>query len=172
MIDIPVFETERLILRGAKPADLEVFVEFCASERSQYNGGPADRNEAWRGMATMIGHWELRGYGMWWAEEKATGKTAGRFGIWNPEGWLEAEVGWTVFDGFEGKGIAFEGAFAARAYAYKHQGFKTLTSVIAPQNKRSIDLAKRLGATFDQEWTSPSGKPSHIYRHPAPEALQ
>lgn len=172
MISIPVIETERLLLRGAKSEDFDVFADFCASDRSKYNGGRADRNEAWRVFAMIIGHWELLGYGLWWAEEKATGKVAGRFGLWNPEGWLEAEVGWTVFDGFEGKGLAYEGALAARKYAYDRMGFTTLTSVIAPKNTRSIKLAERLDATFEKEWTSPSGKPSLIYRHPSKEALQ
>lgn len=171
-MNIPTLETERLIMRGAKSEDFETFADFCASDRSKYNGGPADRNDAWRGFAMMIGHWELRGYGMWWAEEKSTGAVAGRFGLWNPEGWLEAEVGWSVFDGFEGKGIAYEGSLAARAYAYEHMGFTTLTSVIAPENTRSIKLAERLGATFEKEWTSPSGKSALIYRHPSKETLQ
>ena len=40
-----------------------------------------DRTEAWRQMASMVGHWQLRGYGQWVVEEKATGRFADRLGF-------------------------------------------------------------------------------------------
>jgi hypothetical protein len=29
------------------------------------DGTPADRAATWRALAGMLGHWQLRGYGMW-----------------------------------------------------------------------------------------------------------
>jgi RimJ/RimL family protein N-acetyltransferase len=69
---IPVIETERLRLRGWRLDDAEPFARFYAdAEASRFVGGPADYGAAWRLMAMEAGHWVLRGYGMWVAEEKA-----------------------------------------------------------------------------------------------------
>jgi RimJ/RimL family protein N-acetyltransferase len=166
MIDIPVLETERLIMRGHLDSDFEPFAKFTASERSKGVGGPSSRAEAWRATAVMIGHWHLRGYGMWWREEKETGRAVGRVGLWNPEGWPAPELGWVIYEQFEGKGMAYEAAFAARDYAYTTLKWPTLISLITDGNARSIALAHRLGAKHDGTWTSPSGKAAQIYSHP------
>ncbi len=45
------------------------------------------RDEAWRNMALVLGHWQLRGFGLWAVEDRASGLLAGRVGCWRPEGW-------------------------------------------------------------------------------------
>ena len=164
--DVPVLTTDRLTLRAPQPADFEAFAAFYASDRSRGAGGPLDRPAAWRGFAAEIGHWVIHGYGNWIVEVTETGKAVGQVGFWNPEGWSEVEIGWTMYQGSEGKGYAFEAAMAARAYAYDALGWGPLTSVIAPGNTRSEALAARLGARPERDWTSPSGKPAVIWRHP------
>ena len=37
-------------------------------------------------MAAFLGHWELRGYGLWAVEERSSQKFIGRIGLLNPEG--------------------------------------------------------------------------------------
>lgn len=170
MIEIPVLETERLILRGHQDTDFEPFAKFSASERSKSVGGPGTRAEAWRATAAMIGHWYLRGYGMWWLEEKETGRAVGRVGLWNPEGWPAPELGWVIYDKFEGKGMGYEAAVAARDYAYDTLKWPMLISLITESNDRSVALAHRMGAKLDGNWTSPSGHVAQIYTHPDPEA--
>jgi len=53
---------------------------FSEPEVTRYlgDGKPLDRREAWRSMAFHVGHWALRGYGMWAVEEKASGRLVGR----------------------------------------------------------------------------------------------
>lgn len=168
----PRFETPRLILRGPELPDVEPFITFSADEvRSQGFGYIPQRDEAWRWFALNIGHWHIHGYGYLTIEDKETGKPAGICGIWNPEGWPEPEIGWVVFEGFEGKGIAFEAALAVRQWAYSDLGFTTLTSNIVPDNTRSIALAKRLGASFEREYDNVQMGLDHLYRHPSPADL-
>lgn len=166
---IPTLATERLVLRGPEPGDFEPFAAYFADARSWGTGGPLDRAQAWRAFASQIGHWHLRGYGLWTVVERATGAIAGQVGFWNPEGWLEREIGWTMYPGFEGRGYAYEAAMTARDHAYRTLGWGPLTSVIAPGNDRSIRLAERMGARLERDWTTPNGKAALIYRHPAPE---
>lgn len=170
-LSIPDIETDRLILRGPALGDFDAYAEFMATDRSRMTGGPLDRAAAWRSFACENGHWMLRGYGMWTIVDKASGQIAGQTGFWNPEGWSEVELGWRLFDGFEGRGLAYEAALAARDYAYDTLGWGALTSVIAPMNDRSIRLAERMGAQLEQaDWKTPSGKTGRIYRHVDPTA--
>lgn len=89
-------ETDRLILRPFCEADLDAYSEMCAdSDVMRYIGvgQPLSRSEAWRNMAMILGHWQLRGYGLWAVEEKAGGAMIGRIGCWYPEGWPDCEIG-------------------------------------------------------------------------------
>ncbi|MFT5001070.1 MAG: RimJ/RimL family protein N-acetyltransferase, partial [Planctomycetota bacterium] len=93
------------------------------------------------------------------------GLSAGYVGLVNYEGWDEPELGWNMFEGFEGKGYAYEAAIAARDYAAQHFDLDGVISYIDPQNTRSLALAARLGATFEREGPL-MGHVCHIYRHP------
>lgn len=170
MTPIPTLETERLILRANRPEDLEPYVAFYASPRADNRGGRRDRVEAFRMLAGEAGQWQLRGYGMWAIEMKATGTYCGQAGLWHPEGWPEREVGWMVLAEHEGKGIAHEAALRARAYAWEELGWTRIVSCIRPANTRSIRLAERLGARFERAATIPGGIPTHVYVHPEPHA--
>jgi RimJ/RimL family protein N-acetyltransferase len=168
---IPVLGTERLRLRAPAAGDFEAMAAFLASERARMIGGPLDRLAAWRALAASLGHWELRGYGMWAVEEAATGAFVGQVGMFDPEGWIAAEIGWWIAPPeAEGRGFAFEAAVAARRYAYEVAGWREAFSVIHPENARSIRLAERLGCRLDREQAIPSGEMRLVFRHPEPEA--
>ncbi|NJM83815.1 MAG: GNAT family N-acetyltransferase [Tabrizicola sp.] len=161
---IPVLQTERLTLREPREADFPALLQFNDSPRTAHLGGPQPRRLVWRGFLAVIGHWALRGYG-YWSVETRDGTFIGRVGLGYHDGWPEPELGWHLFDGAEGKGYAFEAAMAARCFAYGQLGMTTLISMIAPENLRSIALARRLGARF--EHSDPGvERPFDIYRHP------
>jgi RimJ/RimL family protein N-acetyltransferase len=164
---IPVLTTERLTLGRFDMAHFEAFAAFCETERSVYLGGPTtDRREAWDSCMIHLGHWQARGYGAFFATETATGKPAGRFSLWHPITLDEPELSWLVYDGFEGKGYAEEGARAVRDWATA-RGFAPLQSLIAEANTRSVALATRLGCTAEGRHAYPSGTEVLRYRHPA-----
>lgn len=169
--DIPVIETRELILRGYREEDFEAYAGFAASPRARFVGGPKSRHDSWRSFLAAIGHWALRGYGMWIVEHRASGAVAGRVGVILNEGWDEPELAWHIYDGFEGKGLAYEACLAARAYVARHFGMPSLMSYIAPDNHRSLRLAERLQARFERE-TELLGKPCQVWRHPAEESAR
>lgn len=140
--EIPTLETERLILRAHREEDIPAEEAFFAAGRSGFVGGPLPREQVWRSVAGFLGHWALRGYGFWAIEEKASGGYAGRAGLWYPAGWPEPEIGWTLMDGYEGKGIACEAALGARRYAYEVLGWKTAISMVLG-GQRSLDRPGR-----------------------------
>lgn len=169
---IPAITTRRLVMRAPQESDFDSYAEFLASDRARYVGGPKNRDEAWRSFAAGLGHWQLRGFGMWAVEDRETGRFLGQVGLWYPEGWIVREVGWWLTSAAcEGKGYAREAAEVSRAFAYDALGWPDAYSLIDPRNAASIALAKRLGAAFIREDHTKDGVLVHVYRHPGPEAL-
>jgi RimJ/RimL family protein N-acetyltransferase len=148
-------ETERLVLRMFRESDTDAYAEMVGDpEVMRFLGGgqPVPRAEAWRNMAMVLGHWHLRGYGMWAVEEQASGELVGRVGCWRPEGWPGLEVGWTLRRRFWGRGYATEAARASVAYAFETLDQTRVISLIAPENVNSIRVAERLGEKPEGEW--------------------
>lgn len=170
---IPVLRTERLTLRGPGIGDFEAVAAFLASDRARYIGGPLSRHLAWRSFSSIVGQWQLRGYGMWSIDETATGAFVGIVGLYDPEGWIAPEIGWwAVVPAQEGRGFITEAARAARRYAYEFAGWSEAFSVIAEGNKRSVRVATRLGATLDHTEDLGERGVALVYRHPSPAALR
>jgi RimJ/RimL family protein N-acetyltransferase len=139
-------QTERLNLWPFREADLDAYARLCADpEVVRYVGSPFSRAEAWLHMATMLGHWQLRGYGMWAVEERARGVLIGRIGFYEPEGWPGLELGWMLARDQWGRGLATEGARAALAFAFATLRKPQVISLIRPENRASIRVAEKLG---------------------------
>jgi RimJ/RimL family protein N-acetyltransferase len=146
-------ETPRLVLRPFRASDLDAYARICADPevmRHIGQGKTSSREETWRSMAFFLGHWELRGYGMWAAEEKATGTLVGRIGLHNPEGWPGLEVGWLLDRSRWGQGFATEGARAAMQFAFEELKAPHLSSIIQPANRASIRVAEKLGMKLER----------------------
>src|SRR5262245_54973412 len=108
-------ETDRLALRMLREPDFESYAAMCADpEVMRYigDGQALVRAMACRNLAMMIGHWSLRGYGLWAVEERTTGALVGRVGFWNPDGWPGFELGWMLRRSSWGQGYATEAARA------------------------------------------------------------
>ncbi|WP_163847362.1 GNAT family N-acetyltransferase [Pseudooceanicola aestuarii] len=168
-LPIPVIKTERLILRAPRAGDYDAVGDFMRDpDRTRHLGGPATEEfDIWRAYLSVVGHWMWRGYGLWTVADKTTDKALGRVGMIHHVMWPEAELGWHVFTGAEGRGIAHEAALAARLHAAEHFGLPRLISQIHPDNTRSRALAERMGAVVERE-TTLLGDPCLIYRHPDP----
>ena len=168
MTAAPRIETARLVLRAHRMQDFPPFAAFFASDAARYVGGPIPAARCWHGFAGDVGAWELMGFGGWAIEEKATGAFAGQVGLNHPPHFPEAEIGWILMPGFEGRGYATEAALAARAHAYGTLGWTTAVSYIDPENARSIALARRIGCIEDPG-ASGFDPRDLVFRHPAPE---
>lgn len=149
--DIERLETERLTLRLFRESDLDAYAEMCGDPKvMKYLGGSTmDRAQAWRSMATVLGHWRLRGFGLWGVEERDTRELVGRVGCWRPEGWPGLELAWTLRRTFWGKGYATEAATAALEVAFLHLGEAHVISMIHRENRPSIRVARRLGMRLE-----------------------
>ena len=123
---------------------------------------------AWLRMASYAGHWQLRGYGFWALEEKASGAFAGYCGLWYPEGWPEREIGWGLMPAFRRPRLRHRGGAARARPCLRGSGVDDARLLRRnPENHASAHVAQRLGArrdgTFDLR-----GAAMDIWRHPDP----
>ena len=143
-------ETERLILRRMEPRDVEPHMDMMMDpETARYltpDSKPRSRAEEWRAAASMLGHWQIRGYGFFSIDEKETGEWVGRVGPWMPEGWPGLECGWSICSDRRGKGYAPEAAIAAINWIFdKFPDLPRIISVIDPGNVNSQAVAAKIG---------------------------
>jgi RimJ/RimL family protein N-acetyltransferase len=146
---VPRLETERLLLRAFSPSDVDPYARMMADPdvcRFLGDGRPLDRADAWRQLAQLIGHWELRGFGLWAVEERATRRLIGRIGCYEPEGWPGFEIGYVLAREEWGRGLAREGVAAALGYARRELRRDGVISLIRPANRASIAVAEHFGA--------------------------
>ena len=164
---LPTLRTERLTLRPLASADHAALAAYWSTEDSRFVGGPHDAHVAWRRLATMLGHWDLHGFGMFAVDHE--GDFVGVVGGWMPPPWPEREIGWFLFPSARGKGLATEAASAVRRHAYEHWGWGTAASFIHVENEPSKRVAARAGAVLEttEEFR---GDPTEFWRHPAPDA--
>lgn len=147
-------ETERLRLVRFREDHWEPYAAMCADpEVMRYlgTGVTLSREDAWRTIAGMLGHWQLRGYGMWALESKATGELVGRAGFINPAGWPGFELGWTLGRSHWGKGYAREAAREALRHAFEVMKRDRVISLIRQANAPSIRVAEAIGETLAGE---------------------
>lgn len=162
---IPVIETDRLTLRAPVLGDYDALCAYYQDPRSAFNGGPKTSVEVGQTLMGFVGQWHLRGYGLWFITPKDDDQFIGFAGIFHPMDWPEPELGYGIAAPFEGQGLAFEAAKAARNAAAEHFGLTRLISTIAPDNSRSQTLAQRLGAHYEAD-IELRGTVAQAWRHP------
>lgn len=148
MTNIPMIETPRLRLTAFGDRHFEAYASMLAdasSTRFVGDGQPLDRMNAWRSMAMLLGHWALRGYGMWAVELKDSGAFIGRVGLHNPDGWPDLELGWMLLPNRRGHGYATEAGRAALDFAFAEVKALRVVSLIHLENSASERVARRLG---------------------------
>lgn len=165
---VPTFDTRRIHLRGAVPEDLDDLDTFFSSEDSRYVGGPRPRMETWTALCAGVGHWALRGFGLWILTDRHEGKVIGVAGLQQPDGWPEPELIWVLFSDYTGLGLATEAIQGIRGYVATNFGIKTPISLIYPEYKKVVTMAEKMGARRIKDVLIPDG-PVPAWRFPEPE---
>lgn len=148
-MDAPSLQTPRLLLRPLLASDFPAWAAMYADEefaRVFGVGAPMKAEDSWRALALQIGHWALRGFGMWAvAERSAPSEFLGRVGFFEPEGWAGFELGWALARPVWGRGYATEAALAALEHAFTTLDRPRVISLVSPENPRSAGVARRIG---------------------------
>jgi RimJ/RimL family protein N-acetyltransferase len=153
MLEIPTVTTPRLRLRAFRAGDLDAYAAMQADPevmRYLVTGRIATRVEVWRTIATSLGGWALRGYGMWACEKIEGGAFIGSVGVFEPLDWPEPEIAYSLNRPFWRQGFATEAAAAARQWLFAHFALPRAASFIRPDNHPSKRVAVRLGAVCER----------------------
>lgn len=167
-MNIPLtLTTRRLTLRQFVHDDWPAMHEhYSDPDCTRHTLGRAlSEGESWRTMASLLGHWVLRGYGPYALVEKASGRVIGTAGLWYPNDWPEPEIKWALVRRCWSQGFASEAVRAIQRDVAPHCSARPLISLIHSENAASIRLALAVGARLERELPFRGGT-WHIYRHP------
>jgi RimJ/RimL family protein N-acetyltransferase len=164
-------ETARLLLRVPELADAEAFMgilwdpEVVEQKQVTLREPPGGLDLALKNTNAMRRQWELRGYGQWSVIEKVTGHVIGCVGFYHPQRpWPGVDLGWVVHRSRWGQGFATEAATAALGWVWDHTQIDRIVSLIAPDDRRSIRVATKIGERFERADVDPvHGEPVHVY---------
>jgi RimJ/RimL family protein N-acetyltransferase len=160
----PTLHTERLTLRPAQMADFPAYAAFVTSDRARFMGGPHDAKTAWHWFCNDTAQWALLDMGALMITMTGDDGAVGQVAVCHGPIFPEPELGWFLFDGYEGQGIATEAAAAMRDWAFGARALPTIVSYIDPENLPSIRVAQRLGAVVDPLAATPGNEPTLAYR--------
>lgn len=161
----PTLSTRRLHLRAPQARDLDAYAAFYAdADASGWYGGPLRRDEAWRQLAQEVGHWHLRGFGVWTLVRKDDGRVIGATGLHHPEGWPRHELTWWLVPHSRGAGYAAEASEAVIAFAINTLGWPAVETHILDGNIAAHRLARRLGGEVIAREAFPDGHERDVYR--------
>lgn len=150
MSDIPVLDTARLLLCAPEMKDWPAYCAMMQSDHSRFMGGPLEEDHIWGIFCHDVASWHLMGHGALMIEDKASGHCVGQVSLNAGPLFPELELGWFLYEGWEGKGYAFEGALCLRDWAFDQLKLTSFVSYMHPDNDRSINLAQKLSGRLDE----------------------
>ena len=168
---VPIIETERLILREFRRADLDAHAATLGDiEVMRHIGGePISREDSWRRLMMSAGMWMLIGMGPWVVERREDGRYLGHLGFFEFERDLqpsilgEPEMGWIFDRAVQGRGYATEAGIAALQWADEVLKPDSIPAIIDLENAPSMRLAERLGFVRQPDATY-KDKPIALFR--------
>lgn len=164
----PEFYTDRLHLRVGVFDDIEPLDAFFSGEQSRYVGGPRPRVATWDALCAGVGHWVLRGFGLWIVCDIETGTPMGVCGLNQPADWPEPELLWVIFDKFAGQGIASEAIEGVRTFAAREYGITRPVCLLGPEHEPVVRMVEKMGATRVADLEIPDEGPVPAWRFPDP----
>ena len=109
-------------------------------------------------------HWDLHGFGKWFAIEGGTPVARGGLSVTFHEGRPEVEIGWAVERSQWGRGIATWIARESLVEAARI-GLRGVVAFTRPENHASLRVIEKAGLRFERE-VSHAGWPHVLYRVP------
>lgn len=161
----PVIETARLRLVSPAGPEFDAVSAFLGPAAPKFLDHHPDAEATWWSVATIIGHWHLRGYGMFAVIDKDSGEALGLVGPWFPKGWPEPELSWNLVEGAEGNGFAEEAARAVLDWLFTDRKWPSIISLIDPGNDASVRLVEKLGARAEGTFAHDMAGEFRIWRH-------
>ena len=163
--------TERLILRPWREEDFEPFAKMNSDPRvMEYFPSILSHHESDDLAKRLSTKLQEQGWGLWAVSVLGISDFIGFIGLsepsFNAHFTPAVEVGWRLAYDFWGKGYATEGALEALRYGFETLNLNQIVSFTAVQNRRSIEVMKRIGLHHDpvDDFNHPKLAEGHILR--------
>jgi RimJ/RimL family protein N-acetyltransferase len=154
-LTIPVVETDRLILRGPVPADIDAWAARIADpDVTRYvpKGQGTFHERATRTLNVYQQRWEtqpLNAVG-WVITRKADGQLVGLCGADATPQPDEGELDYYLGKAFWGQGFATEAARAVVRYSFENTTWSRIVAAIVPANIASGRVLEHLGFAYEK----------------------
>jgi RimJ/RimL family protein N-acetyltransferase len=133
-------------LRPWRRDDLDTLLRWTRDPRlTEHLGGAFDDARAEELLERTLRHYQQWGFGVWLAEDRATGAPVGRVGLSYHRAWPDdPEVGWWIDPDRWGEGLATEAGAAAIAYAFETLHVPRVVSIATEANVASRRVMEKL----------------------------
>jgi len=157
-----ILETKRLRLRRFIQSDLDcLFRLYSDTEvRRYFPEGTLSYLETQAELEWFLnGHPEHPELGLWATIHKDSGLFIGRCGLlpWTIDGANEVEVAYMLAKEYWGQGLGTEAAQGILDYGFNELGYQRLICLIDRDNLASINVATKIGMTFEKEGRDDKG---------------
>lgn len=175
----PTIETGRLLLSLPGPRDYLLLRDLVADPEVHRFLGPRPQDpttDMFSRAMRAAGSWQLYGYGLFLAHEKAGGAFVGQLGVFRSmrgfgKGFDDvAEAGWIVAREHWGKGYAHEAMRAALDWFDATQSTPRVVCMIERGNTASAALAGKLGFARFDDHTLDDGAVVDLFERVNPQA--
>lgn len=147
-------ETERLILRDWREADIPLFAKMNADPQvMEFFEKPLSLQETLESVERITRGAAEHGYTFWAAERKSDRQFIGCIGIFHST--YEAhftpsmEIGWRLDKPYWNMGYATEGARESLRLGFERFNAPEIVAITVPSNLRSRNVMSKLGFTHD-----------------------
>lgn len=172
MSELYLFETERLVLSGWRPEQLDDLVALHGNPNvTRYfslGGAPWTRAQAAEALQHWMALFESRQLGKLRLTRKSDGLFVGRagFGIHPPTG--EPEIGYALLEEHQGVGYATEAASGLRDWFFRAGKGDYFIGMADVRNARSRAILSRIGMAETHVETAADGRAVQFYHYERP----
>lgn len=161
------YETERLLIRPVSVEDADIifqlynmpnFIKFIGNKN--INSLSDAENYIKSKFLPQI---EKRGFGNYILVLKEGNQKIGSVGIFEREGLDVADIGFSVLEKFEGKGLMFEAARKVKSVVMEDFGLNKISAITSKDNSSSQKLIERLDLKFQKHVTLPNEDEELMY---------
>ena len=167
-----ILETERLRLREFTRDDTAFIIELLNSPGwLKFIGDRNVRSEQEAVSYLENGPFKSyhdNGYGLWMVELKDENTPIGMCGILNRDTLETPDIGFAFLPAAQGKGYAYEIAFAVADQAKNKWKIPVLAAITLPANLSSVKLLEKLGFHFEKKFANEAGEELVLYKSGIP----
>lgn len=161
------YETERLLIRPVAVDDTDIifqlynmpnFIKFIGNKN--INSLSDAENYIKSKFLPQI---EKRGFGNYILVLKEGNQKIGSVGIFEREGLDVVDIGFSVLEKFEGKGLMLEAAQKVKSIGMEEFGLNKISAITSKDNFSSQKLIERIGLKFQKYVTLPNDDEELMY---------